>query len=226
VVTRSNYGPPTPLPLVPPPGQTPPETEVARVGAQVIGEREFRRWLRVALHGVDRRTRPGSPGYRALRRQVMHFLIQGLWIRQEAQAVGVSVTDARVRRAFEREKRASFPGKRAYRRFLRRSGMTERDLLYRVKLDILQARVTRHAAASAPPVTQEDVSRYYSNHRHRYHGVPAAKARRAIRRRIGTVREMRALSRFIEDFRHRYRAITVCADGYVVSECARGRHLV
>ncbi len=137
----------------------------AKRGWRKLGERELR--SRCARH------------HRELRRQVMQFLVQAQWIEQEAAARGVAVSDQRVAQVFKRQKRAAFPNDRGYRRFLRRSGATEADIIFRVRLDILQDRVTRHVIKQAK--------------------VP--------------------LGRFIEDFRKRYRAMTWCADGYVVAEC-------
>jgi len=46
-----------------------------------------------------------------------------------------------------------------------------------------------------------------------------AKANRKARRLLASAREQMALGQFIEGFRKRYRAITWCADGYVIAEC-------
>ena len=79
----------------------------------------------------------------------MSFLIQGVWVALEAREHGVTVSRRAVRRSFRRQRREAFPNERAYRRFLRRSRQTERDILYRVRLDLLQERLTRHASSQA-----------------------------------------------------------------------------
>jgi hypothetical protein len=71
-----------------------------------------------------------------------------------------------------------------------------------------------------PDVTKEDIDRYYARHRRQYRGRTFASARREIRVLLTARRRQRAVSRFIADFRSRYRAITVCADGYVISDCS------
>ncbi len=149
----------------------------------------------------------------------MAFLIEALWVRQEAAAKGVSVSEARIRRAFERQKRDAFANEGEYRRFLRSSGQKEADVLRRVELDLLQTRLAEKAVEAAAPVTSEDVSRYYAKHRRRFLKVPRRRARNMIHRLLRARREQRALDRFIEDFRRRSKAKTVCAPGYVVSEC-------
>lgn len=161
--------------------------------------------------------------YEALRASTMLFLLHDVWVHQETAARGIVLTPEQTRRSLERQKRRAFPIEGAYQEFLRSSGMTEADLLRRVEFDILQRRLTEQAVATVPEVTRADVDRYYARHRRRYRGQSQASARRAIRTLLTATREQRAINRFITDFRSRYRAITVCADGYVIAECSNAR---
>ena len=68
----------------------------------------------------------------------MQFLIQAEWVQQEAEEQDVKVSDAEVKRSFEDQKKQAFPNDKAYQEFLKTSGMTEEDILFRVKLDPLQ----------------------------------------------------------------------------------------
>jgi SurA N-terminal domain len=158
--------------------------------------------------------------YDALRTSTTLFLIHTVWTRQEAAARGIAVTPEQVRREFERQKRQAFPTERTFRRFLRATGMTEADLLERVELEMLQEGLSDAAVEGVPKVTEEDVDRYYARHRRRYRGIAPARARREIRVLLTARRQQRAISLFVADFRSRYRAITVCADGHVISECS------
>jgi SurA N-terminal domain len=157
--------------------------------------------------------------YELLRGDVMTFLVEAVWTRQEAAARGIAVTTRQVRRALERQKRRAFPNERDYRRFLRDTGQTEADILERVELDMLQTRLVRQATSSLPPVTEEEIDRYHESHRRRFRGESRRSARRTIRRLLTAERRQDAVVRFVADFRARYRAITVCADGYVLDVC-------
>jgi SurA N-terminal domain len=191
-----------------------PDGAVARVGDEHISKRVFRHWLRIAVAGDPEAKRE------PLRDSTMLYLLHRAWTRQEAAARGIVVKRAAVRRAFERQRREAFPDDRDYRRFLRTSGMTEADLLERLEFDMLQRRLTRAAAKDVPAVTQEEVERYYAEHRRRYSELSPAAARRAIRVQLNATRRQRAITRFIESFRARYRAMTTCAKGYVIEACA------
>lgn len=110
--------------------------------------------------------------HRALLEQVMQLLISFRWIRGEAAERGITVTPAEVRAQFREQKRASFPKRRDYVRFLRESGQKEADILFRVELDILSNRIREEVHTDVPPVSEEDVARYYDDNRGRF-TVPA-----------------------------------------------------
>src|SRR5918999_1713799 len=125
-----------------------PAGAVALVGDERIGKPEFRHWLRLAVRGDEQAKRA------ALRDSTMLFLLHRAWTRQEAEVRGIAVKRSRVRRAFERQRREAFPDERAFRAFLRESGMSEADLLERLEFDILQGRLVRAAAANVPAVSR------------------------------------------------------------------------
>lgn len=101
----------------------------------------------------------------ALVQQTMGTLIQNVWIEKEAEEQDVSVSDAEVRRQFELTKRQSFESDRAYERFLSTSGMTEDDVMERVRVQALAAALTRKVQNSAAPVTDAQVQSYYNRNR-------------------------------------------------------------
>lgn len=82
-----------------------------------------------------------SPRRKLLRDQVMQFLISAKWVAGEARRQGIAVSDAAVKREFERDRRANFPSRRAYLRFLRDTGERTPDLLYRTRIDLLSGRL-------------------------------------------------------------------------------------
>jgi hypothetical protein len=228
-----------------------PDGVVARVGQERIPERQFRHWLRIGIRGesspvdpprfecciaaerekASELNRPSSARelrsrcrdrYQAIRDSTMLFLLHRVWTRQEATARGLAVAPEQVRRAFERQKRQAFPTERAFREFLRSSGLSKADLLKRIEFDMLQRRLIRAAAANVPEVTSEEVDRYYARHRRSFSGLSPASARRAIRVQLTATREQRAIARFIDEFRSRYRAMTTCTQRYVIDACSNG----
>ncbi len=62
------------------------------------------------------------------------LLIQADWLEKEARTLGVTVTDASVQRQLATTKRQAFPTARAYNAFLRSSGMTNADVIFRLRV--------------------------------------------------------------------------------------------
>ncbi|MDQ4049639.1 MAG: peptidyl-prolyl cis-trans isomerase, partial [Actinomycetota bacterium] len=106
--------------------------------------------------------------YNQLKSEVMQFLIQAQWVQQEAQERGVKVSDAEVRKSFEDQKKQAFPKEADYKRFLASSGMSEQDILFRVKLDTLQTKLTQKVTEDKVKVSEADIKRYYEKNKKRF----------------------------------------------------------
>jgi foldase protein PrsA len=106
--------------------------------------------------------------YETLKRETMLFLIQAEWVEQEAAEQGVEVSDASVKKSFEDQKKQAFPNDKAYQEFLKTSGMSESDILFRVKLNELQTKLTQKITEEASKVTDQDIQEYYEKNKSRF----------------------------------------------------------
>jgi foldase protein PrsA len=106
--------------------------------------------------------------YETIKNEVMQFLIQAEWVTQEADARGVEVSDAAVRKSLEDQKEQAFPTEKAYQEFIKSSGMTEEDILYRVRLNQLQEKLTQNVTEDAAKVTDADIEEYYEKNKRRF----------------------------------------------------------
>ena len=106
--------------------------------------------------------------YDSLKQQVMQFLISAEWIQQEADDRGIEVTEEEVQQQFEDQKQQSFPNEKDYQRFLKTSGQTEDDLLFRVRLDVLSNKVREEVISGEGEVTDEDIEAYYEENKERF----------------------------------------------------------
>ena len=106
--------------------------------------------------------------YDTLKTEVMQFLIQAEWVQQEADNQDVKVSDQQIKQSFEDQKKQAFPNDKAYQDFLKTSGMSEDDILFRVKLDQLQQKLTAKITQDAKKVTDEDISEYYDKNKKRF----------------------------------------------------------
>jgi foldase protein PrsA len=106
--------------------------------------------------------------YDQLKGEVMQFLIQAQWVQQEAANRDVKVSDAQVKKSFEDQKKQAFPKAADYQKFLKDSGMKEEDILFRVKLDQLQTKLTQKVTQNKVKITDADVERYYGKNQKRF----------------------------------------------------------
>lgn len=104
----------------------------------------------------------------SLKQQVMQFLISAEWIQQEADKRDIEVSDEEVQKQFEDQKKQSFPNEKQYQQFLKTSGQTEEDLLFRVKLDVLSTKVRDEIIDDVDEVTDEDIANYYNDNKERF----------------------------------------------------------
>src|SRR4051794_10110787 len=106
--------------------------------------------------------------YEGLRDQVMQFLISADWIQKEAADQGVKVSDAEVQKQFAQTKKQSFPKEKDYQKFLSQSGMTQDDVIFRVKLDRLSTKLREKVTKGKDKVTPAQISAYYNKNKQRF----------------------------------------------------------
>ena len=98
----------------------------------------------------------------------MQFLVSAKWIEGEAKERGVSATPAEVERQFEQTKDQSFPNEKAYQRFLKTSGQTEEDLLFRVRLDVLSNKIRQQVTEDSQNVSDSEIEKYYNDNEQQF----------------------------------------------------------
>jgi foldase protein PrsA len=106
--------------------------------------------------------------YEGLRDQVLQFLISAHWIQGEASDQKVKVTDAEVNKQFQQTKKQSFPKETDYTKFLKDSGMTQDDILFRVKLDTLSNKLREKVTKGKDKVTDQQIAAYYNKNKARF----------------------------------------------------------
>ena len=106
--------------------------------------------------------------YDTIKAQVMQFLIQAEWVTQEAEKRNVEVKPAQLQKTLEDQKKQAFPTEKAYKTYLKTSGMTEADILFRVKLNELQTKLTQNVTEDAKKVSDADVQDYYEKNQKRF----------------------------------------------------------
>ncbi len=106
--------------------------------------------------------------YENYKNQVMSFLISSEWIEAQAKELGVTITDKEVLKQFTTQKKQSFPKEADYQKFLKSSGMTEKDLLLRVKIDALSNKIRTKIIKGKGTATPAQISAYYEKNKSQF----------------------------------------------------------
>ncbi len=109
--------------------------------------------------------------YTSLKTEVLGFLISSEWVIGEASHLGVNVSDAEVKKEFEKIKTQQFPKAAEFEKFLATSGQTVSDLLLRVKLNMLSSKIQKKIAAGKGTPSKAEIEKYYKENPSRF-GTP------------------------------------------------------
>jgi foldase protein PrsA len=106
--------------------------------------------------------------YETLRNQALQLLVSARWLEGEASDRGISVKDSEVEKAFEEQKRLSFPKETDFEKWLETSGQSKQDVLMRIRFDLLSNKIREQVTKDEKPATEAEISAYYRQNRQRF----------------------------------------------------------
>ncbi len=106
--------------------------------------------------------------YKSLQQEVLGFLISSDWVTGEAKSLGVNISDAEVKKQFEKIKSQQFPKAAEFEKFLKTSGQSVSDLLLRVKLNLLSQKIQQKIVKQKSTVTAAQIAKYYAENPKRF----------------------------------------------------------
>ncbi|HVP03688.1 MAG TPA: peptidyl-prolyl cis-trans isomerase [Solirubrobacteraceae bacterium] len=118
--------------------------------------------------------------YEQQKDQVVSFLLRSQWLEAEAARQGITVSDAELKSAFNKARLQAFPKTADYIKFLKSSGQTEADLLYRERAQLLEQKITAKVTKGAKNVTQQDVQAYYNKNKAKQFTTPEQRSMHVI----------------------------------------------
>jgi foldase protein PrsA len=105
--------------------------------------------------------------YDQLKNSVLEFLIRSTWLDNEAGEQDVRVTDKDVQKKLDEAKKTLGDDK-AYQQFLTRAGMTNADVFYQQRSELLEQKITEKITKGKDRVTDKQVSQYYEKNTSRF----------------------------------------------------------
>ena len=106
-----------------------------------------------------------SDAYETLKTQVMQFLIRSEWLELQAKELGIEIPDSKIKAEFAKARKQAFPDNKAYAEFLKNSGQTEADLLFRQRSQLLEQRITELVNKSSKNISQDEIDAYYEKNK-------------------------------------------------------------
>jgi foldase protein PrsA len=100
------------------------------------------------------------------------------------------VPNEEVKEQFERIKGQQFPKAGGFARFLETSGQTVQDLLFRVKLDMLSAKIQQKVVKGGSQVTARQIAKYYSDNMARFQSPEKRTVESVLRKTEAAVRRV------------------------------------
>lgn len=171
-------GAPNPAPLAAAPSsstntspyQPSAEEVVACVGSREIDGATFVHWATVAENSEPQADhRLGAAPTRMEMTTTMGFLISTDWVIGEAASLHIEASAAEVRRKFDQLRRQQFPRPARFKKFLKRTGETVADLLLRVRLSMLTARIQQRVAGhGSTRARQHALARFVEHFDHKW----------------------------------------------------------
>ena len=116
---------------------------VATVERTPITKTSFEHWVSVTA-AVGHSKAHSKAARAAVKNQVLGFLITSQWVLAEAAHLGIDVSEAEVRQRLHQITVKQFPTASRLKHYLASIGETEADLLMRVKVELLQAKISQH----------------------------------------------------------------------------------
>ncbi|MDQ3822545.1 MAG: peptidylprolyl isomerase [Actinomycetota bacterium] len=149
-----------------------PSDAVAVVAGEPIAKAEFDALMRRAEAGAKAQGRKfpdaGTPEYAQIKRQALEILTQREEYEQEADDLGIEVTDADVQKRLDQLKKQYFAGnEKRYQAQLKESGLVEADLRQDIRSQLVAEKIYNEVTKDVK-VTDADIAKYYNSHKQQY----------------------------------------------------------
>jgi foldase protein PrsA len=106
--------------------------------------------------------------YNSLRDQVLEFLIRGNWIEQETSKQNLKVSDKDVQKQIDAAVKQAFQNQADFQKFLVRSGLTQADVFYQQRNQLLQQKLTEKVTKDEGKVTDAQIQAYYDKNKSKF----------------------------------------------------------
>jgi parvulin-like peptidyl-prolyl isomerase len=156
-------------------GGSVPGDAVAKVDGTTITQQQFNDLLEQAkkTYKTNKKKFPaaGTQEYQTLKNQAVQYLVQRVEFSQEADKLGVEISDKEIAARLTKIKKQYFGGSESrYKKQLAQQGLTEAQVKDDVKAQLVQEKIFKKVTGDVK-VTDAETKKYYDQHQSQY-GVP------------------------------------------------------
>jgi parvulin-like peptidyl-prolyl isomerase len=146
--------------------------DVAVVGSKEVTKDQFQALMDRAKKSYDAQKRSfpkaGSTEYEQLKGQAITFLVQRAEIAEQAEKMGVDVSDAKVDKEIERYKKQFYGGStERYEKAVKQQGLTDEQAREEIRAQLVSQEVFKKVTGEIK-VTDSDIKEYYNSHKSQY----------------------------------------------------------
>jgi parvulin-like peptidyl-prolyl isomerase len=146
--------------------------DVAVVGDKSITKEQFQTLMGQAKKSYEAQKRdfpkPGSVEYEQLKGQAVTFLVQRAEFEQEAEALGIDITDEKVDKRIEQLKKQFYGGsEERYQKTLKQQGLTDEDAKQQIRSQLISEELFKKVTDDVK-VSDAEIKAYYNSHKSQY----------------------------------------------------------
>ena len=146
--------------------------DVAVVGSQEVTKDQFQTLMARAKKSYDTQKRDfpkaGSTEYEQLKGQAITFLVQQAEVEEQAEQLGVDVSDKDVDKEIARYKKQFYGGSdERYEKAVKQQGLTDEEARDAIRQQLVSKRVFDKVTGNIK-VTDADINAYYASHKSQY----------------------------------------------------------
>lgn len=159
------------------------ESIVARVGDRIITRTEFKERLETELAEIERGAPPDEvEGIKQRRREnLLDDMISELLIRDRAEQIGITVTDAEVQQSVERLKQQyGLDSDEAFEESLQQAGMSRLDMEKRLRETLRSNKLFGRELRARSQLSDRELRKRYDREKERYRMPERAQVREII----------------------------------------------
>src|SRR3954453_8870266 len=99
---------------------------------------------------------------------VPECLIRGNWIEQETDKQNVKISDKEVQKQIDAAVKQAFQNPADFQKFLQRSGLTQADVFYQQRNQLLQQKLTEKVTKAQSKVSDAQIAAYYNKNKSKF----------------------------------------------------------